>query len=383
MLLCVLAAAATAYRIGSDVRDVGVREPDAMAYGIGVAMSAVLFGRRRFPALTLSVIVLLWLLYHVRDYPGGAPAVPVWIALYSVAAAPRRLAGLAVAGVLVVCDALARTARTGAWLFDAVLDSSTVLFLAALLLGDGVRSRRAWHAEHEARTALLAAERERAAAQLITDERLRIARDVHDVSAHTLAVITVQAGVAADLMDDEPQRAGEALSLVRTACSEAMNELRTAVGVLRDPDGGAPPEGPFGVPAPADGLERLEQLAVLPGAAGPDIAITYVGARRPLPRLVETTAYRIVQESVTNVLRHADAGRVDIAVEFRLKGLALEIRDDGRGVPATTGNVPAGGNGLRGMAERAASVGGWLDAGPVTETRGFRVRAWLPAAIPT
>ncbi|MBE1584515.1 sensor histidine kinase [Nonomuraea angiospora] len=398
VLLSAFAGVATVYRIGWGVREVGDQAPDLIAYGIGVAMSILLLARRRCPTMTLSGVVLLWLAYHVLDYPGGEPAVPVWIALYSVAVAARRRAGLAVAGGLLVCDALARTADTGAWLFDAVLDGSTVLFLAALLLGDAVRSRRAWRAEHEARLALLAAEKERAAAQLLADERLRIARELHDVSASTLAVVAVQANVAAELIGDEPERAGQAVELVRTACREAMGELRAAVGLLR-----TPADGPPHVPEPAYGLERLEHLAAVHGAAGPRVEITYVGDRLTLPRLLETTAYRIVQESMTNALRHARATRVDITVEFRSAGLALEIRDDGRGVARPPGDVPSGvsgvvglsgvsggdaggstgGNGLRGMAERAASVGGRLDAGPVEGGAGFRVRAWLPVAVGT
>lgn len=369
LLVCGSAAVVTAYRIDAAVREAGDRAPDAIAYGIGLTMAVALAGRRRWPAWTLAGVVLLWLLYHLLDFPGGAPAVPVWVALYSVAVAPRRWPGLAIAGALLVSDALARTAQTGARLFDAMLDGSTMLFLAALLIGDGVRTRRSWRAEHEARAAL-------AAAQLVADERLRIARELHDVSAHTLAVITVQAGVAADLIDDEPQRAGQALALVRAACSEAMGELRAAVGVLRDPAADPEPD-----PAPPHGLERLEQLAVAHGTVGPRIGISYVGARRPLPRLVEATAFRIVQESVTNVLRHSGATRVDVTVDYRPDGLALEIHDDGRGRGSSGADGSAGGNGLRGMAERAASVGGWLDAGP--GDAGFRVRAWLPVAVHT
>ncbi|MGI5238541.1 sensor histidine kinase [Dactylosporangium sp. CA-139066] len=380
VFLAVFAGAATVYRIGAGVREAGDRAPDAVGYGIGLAMSVVLLARRRWPAPTLTIVAALWVWYHMRDYPGGAPAVPVWVALYSVAVTARRRAGLAVAGGLLVSDALARTAQTGARLFDAALDSSTVLFLAALLLGDGVRSRRAWRAEHEARAALLVAERERATAQMLTEERLRIARELHDVSAHTLAVVSVQASVAAELIDDDPKGAGEALGVVRSACREAMGELRAAVGVLRAADvtgvhGAGTPD------APAPGLERLRDLATAHGGRAPRISISYAGDRRPLPRLVEITAYRIVQESVTNVLRHADATRVDITVEFGRDGLGLEIRDDGRGALASRGDASPGGNGLVGMAERAASLGGWLDAGPGGEAGGFRVRAWLPVGV--
>lgn len=234
-VVCGIAVAATVYRIGTGVREPGDQIPDAQAYAIGIVMALALLGRRYRPTWVLGAVALLWLAYHVLDYPGGAPAVPVWVALYSAAAAERRRAALAVAGALIVSDALARTGQTEAGLFDAVLDGSTVVFVAALLLGEAVRSRRAWRAEFEARLAMLAAERERAAARRVAEERLRMARELHDVSAHTIAVINVQAGVAAELLTESPQRAGEAIEAVRRAGREAMAGLRAAIGVLRDP----------------------------------------------------------------------------------------------------------------------------------------------------
>jgi signal transduction histidine kinase len=263
--------------------------------------------------------------------------------------------------------------------FDAVLDGSTVVFVAALLLGDAVRSRRAWRAEFEARLVMLEEQREHATAQRISDERIRIAQELHDVSAHTLAVINVQASVAAELLTDSPRQAGQAIEEVRRAGREAMSELRATVGVLRQ-DGVAEAAG--GMEPPAPGLDRLAELVRAYGSSGPRVEVRTEGERRTLPRVVETTAYRIVQESLTNVLRHADADRVDIVVEYRDDGLALEIRDDG-GVNRPSAQPDQAGYGLRGMAERAAGLDGWLTAGPFdlpdTGVGGFRVRAWLPS----
>lgn len=363
LLICGSAAVATVYRISADVRDVGDRAPDALAFAIGIAAALALVGRRRWPALTLATIVGLWLLYHVLDYPGGAPAVPVWIALYSVAVAARRGPGLVVAAALIVCDVLARTSQSGSRPFDAALDGSTVLFLAALLLGDSVRSRREWREESQARTSLLVATREREAARMITEDRLRVARELHDVSAHTLAVISVQASVAAELLTASPGQARDAIQAVRDACREAMRELRSAVGVLRDPS-----DSPHR-------LAALPRLAMAHGDVPPRIEVRYLGPRRPLSLDVETTAYRIVQEAIANVLRHAEAEHVDVEVTFAPDGLALAICDDGRG-PASR----AVGSGLRGMSERAASLGGWVRTEPGPAGRGgFGVRAWLPA----
>jgi signal transduction histidine kinase len=374
--LATIAAGATAYRIGTATVEPGDNAPDAWAYVIGLAMAAVLLGRRRWPAACLAVVVLLWLAYHIADYPGGAPAVPLWVALYSVAVAPRRVPGLVVAGALIAVDALARIDQLGLRLFDAGLDGSTVVFAAALLLGESVRGRRRWRAETEARLALMDAEREQMAAQQVAAERVRIAQDLHDVSAHTLAVITVQADVAAELLDDEPDEARRALVVVRRAGREAMAELRAAVAVLRDrgDDAGDPA---VGVPPPAPTLARIEQLGTAYGPDGPVVAVRHEGAPRALPRAVEATAYRIAQEAVANAVRHGAARRIDVVLDFRPDGLAMDVRDDG------TGGTPNGsGYGIRGMVERAAGLGGSVEAGPAGDAAsprsGFRVRAWLP-----
>ncbi|GAA4631080.1 hypothetical protein GCM10023196_058990 [Actinoallomurus vinaceus] len=439
--LCAVVAAATVYRIGTATPDTGDRTPDAAAYGIGLAMALALLLRGRRPALTIGVISLLWLIYHVADYPGGAPAVAVWVALYSAAAAPRRWAALSLSGWMIVSDALARTKHSGVGLFDAALDGSTVVFVAALLLGDAVRSRRARRAEFEARLALLAAHRDQVAAQRLVEERIRIARELHDVSAHTIAVINVQASVAAELLTEAPAQAREAIEAVRRAGGEALAELRATVGVLRDPAEGD-------VQPPAPGIDRLDDLARAVGTGGPRVEVRIEGERRPLSRLVEFTAYRIAQEALTNALRHANADLVEILVRYDDGGIALEVRDDGGHDDRTAGRARPGhddhatghadpdgddratrqdhddrtagragschddrvpghaepgddpatprtrrdhddrsawhaepGHGLRGMAERAVGLGGRFTAGPFQWPdggRGFQVRAWLP-----
>ncbi|MEO3929332.1 sensor histidine kinase [Micromonosporaceae bacterium B7E4] len=348
------AGAITAYRIAVVAVQPGDRAPDPWAYGLGAAMAAALLARRRWPAAVLAVVCGLFLLYHVSRYPGGAPAAPVWVALYSVAVAPHRRLGLALAALFVLLDAQSRIIVAGVEPLDATLDSSTVVFVAALLLGETVRNRRI-------RLALLTAERDRTAQRRVVEERIRIARELHDVTAHTLAVVGVQAGVAADVLDDDPEQARAALEAVRRAAREALTELRAAVGVLRD---GTRPTGPE---PPAPGLDRLPTLAETTGAV-----LRHDGTPRPLPRAVEATAYRIVQEAVANAVRHADADRIEVRVGYRPDGLDLTVSDDGRG--------PAGppGNGLRGMAERAAGLGGWLRTGPADGGGGFQVRGWLP-----
>ena len=367
--LAIGAGGVTVYRVAVATVGPADRPPDEWAYVLSVVMASVLLGRRRWPAAVLAVVGGLFLLYHVREYPGGAPAAPVWVALYSVAVAPRREAGLVVAGVLLVFDANSRMMVDQVGFLDATLDSSTVVFAAMLLLGEVVRGRRV-------RLALLAADRERVAELRVTEERMRIARELHDVTAHTLAVVNVQAGVAAEVLDDDPAQARAALENVRRAAREAMGELRAAVGTIRDgrplTGGGNGPSsteaggGPPGAEPPAPTLDRLPALAASTGAV-----VVYEGERRRLPGAVELTAYRIVQEAVANALRHADARRIDVRVGFQPDGLSLLVSDDGRGATGPPGN------GLRGMTERAAGLGGWVRAGSA-DGGGFQVRGWLP-----
>jgi signal transduction histidine kinase len=391
--VAMIAAAVTVYRISAAGLMPTDRPADRWAYVIGLVMAVALLGRRRWPAVVLAMITVLWLIYHIVDYPGGAPAVPVWVALYSGAAAPNRGPSMVVAAFLIGSDILGRTATQHLDPFDPTLDGSIAVFVASLLLGEAARSRRAWQAETRARLALLAAERDRVATARMARERVRIAQELHDITAHTIAVIGVQAGVAAEVLDDSPAQARTALDAVRRAAREAMTDLRAAVGVLRDGTRVVPPTpaDPVTPEQPPPGLECLPRLAEAGIAGGgPAVLITCRGVRRPLPRAVETTAYRITQESVTNVLRHAEASRVEVTLYYLPDGLQLDILDDGRapvpvgdrkrgGGPAITDGDPA--YGIRGMIERAGSLGGWLTAGP-EPGGGFRVRAWLPAREP-
>ena len=245
------------------------------------------------------------------------------------------------------------------------------LLVTLLLLGDAVRSRRAWHSEVRERLARAAAEREREAARRVEQERLRIARELHDVMAHTISVISVQAGVATDVLDDAPDAARQALGEIRTASREAMGELRATVGVLREGDGQAAPR------APTPGLSQLDDLLEAARRGGLRVETVVAGQPPPLPPAIDLTAYRILQESLTNVARHARATTATVAVRYEPDGIVLEVCDDGRGA-ASQAAGGQGGYGLAGMAERAAAVGGRLEAGP-GPAGGFRVWSSLPA----
>jgi signal transduction histidine kinase len=401
------------YRVAISATPADAR-PDALAYALAAGMAAALLARRRQPLATLVCVFLLWVAYHSAHYPGGAPAPALWVAMFTAGAAERQRGPLLITAMFVIgSDLAARTRYGDVRLLDSSLDSSTMVLLAALLLGELIHGRRA---------RLRRAERDRQleAEGRVAEERLRIARELHDVMAHTIAVITVQAGVAADMLDRAPDRSGAALAAIRGASREAMAELKATVGVLRQPageatgaapagqgaalagrgaapvDGGAAPAGPGGPPmgqggpvanpaaaprgpgaappAPAPGLAQLDDLVAMAAGAGLEVDVGVDGTARPLPAAVDLTAYRIVQESLTNVLRHARATAVAVRIGYQPDGMVVEIGDNGRGAAA---GPDGGGYGLIGMRERAAAVGGGLEAGPAP-SGGFIVRAWLP-----
>jgi signal transduction histidine kinase/nucleoside-diphosphate-sugar epimerase len=204
------------------------------------------------------------------------------------------------------------------------------------------------------------------------EERMRIARDLHDVVAHNISVINVQANTALHLMDRQPDRARTALTTINEVSRQALAELRSVLGVLRDVDESEPR-------APAPGLARLDDLADTAAAAGLAVRIEERGQRAPLPADVDLAAYRIVQEALTNSVRHSGGTNATIRIAYRKDALGIEVDDDGARRPPgrPAGQAQGTGSGIAGMTERAAALGGTLQAGP-WPGGGFAVRAWLP-----
>ena len=349
------------------------RSPGVLAYVLGLTVAALLLPRRRWPLLVLIGSVGVLMIYFALNYPAFSPAVPLAAAAYAAALAGRGVAAAAILAGLLLVGASWRTVGESSSLL-AVLGTDTLadasLLAAVLLLGEAVRNRRAWAEEVRRRLEHAKAEQERDAARRVQDERLRIARDLHDVTAHTIAALNVHAAVAADVIDDSPERAKASLSTIRRQSREAMAELRAAVGLLRGDASDAPR-------APAPGLAAIDGLVEMGAAAGVQVAVATTGAARPLPGAVDLTAFRIVQESLTNVLRHAHATSASVLVRYDAEAIVVQVTDDGRG--ANGGGGGAAGYGVLGMRERAAALGGTLEAGPATGG-GFRVRAELPAA---
>jgi signal transduction histidine kinase len=273
---------------------------------------------------------------------------------------PVIVATVAAAGVLGASHLLFDLhAKTG--LSD--LDVVPVLAVVATV-GQAVRVRRA-------QKAMLEENREHEARLRVHSERLRIARDLHDAVGHQVALISVQAGALGYLLDTDLDKARESLAHIHRASEAALEELRLTVGLLRQPGDSEPTE-------PASGLGRLEELIGSFSATGLNVTCHVTGEARPLPEAVDLTAYRVIQESLTNTAKHAAGASASVRLAFRPGVLALAVEDDGPGV---SGNGHAGnghgGHGLIGMRERAAAVGGWVSAGP-RGGGGFQVLAELP-----
>jgi signal transduction histidine kinase len=251
--------------------------------------------------------------------------------------------------------------------------TNTLILGAAWLLGHFVGDRRAYTTQLE-RTAELERARAELARRAVAEERLRLARELHDVVAHSISVIAVQSGVGAHVASSQPEEAAKALAAIEVTSRAALTELRRLLGVLRQ-------EGePQGDLAPVPGLTDLKSLLAEVAKAGLGVRLRVEGTPWQLPAGLDLSAYRIVQEALTNVVKHAGEARAQVTIGYRDQEITIEVTDDGRGVtaPAGDGRVNVG-HGLIGMRERVQLFGGDLEAGP-QPGGGFRVAARLPLA---
>jgi signal transduction histidine kinase len=260
---------------------------------------------------------------------------------------------------------------TGWWDVDDPLEIGyvAVVFVIVWALGVLIAARRDHVAELERKTAALEAAERQLADRAVADERARIARELHDVVAHAMSVITVQAGVGAHLIDTRPEQAAEALGVIERTGREALSEMRRMLSVLQ-----GSLDGPRTDPQP--GLSDLAQLAEQMRAAGVGVKVETEGSARPLSPGLDLAAYRVVQEGLTNVVKHTPGARAEVAVRYRPEVIEVEVRSRG----ADVGRPVVVGQGLKGMAERVALYDGALDYGP--EVDGFRVAARFPTGTP-
>jgi signal transduction histidine kinase len=340
-----------------------IPHPTVGALALVAIACLVLAWRRRWPVTVLAVSAAAVAGYSLLGYINGAALIAPVLALYAVATqvSVRRAAACAVvtaAVLLTVTGARNPFGHATAGGFDLI----PFLVAAAFFAGIAVASRRAYVASIRTRA-------QEDARRRIDEERLRIARELHDVVAHTMATINVQAGAAAHVLPARPEAAAEALQSIKAASKEGLRELRAILNVLRQADDADPTQ-------PAPRLAQVQTLVDGASRAGLKTSLTETGDLRPLPAPVDLAAYRIVQESLTNALRHAGPAAATVGICYGPDELIVEVADTGRGKPAGTTSAETG-HGLAGMRERAAAVGGSLDAGSAPGG-GFRVVARLP-----
>ena len=328
--------------------------------------------RRRYPQTVLFVLLGAFAVDRVLDYPGTLAAAGMVLAFHTVGSELPRKRSTILGGSLVVI-VVAFTVFGAAMLESVRLGDviSTGLMVGVpLVLGREVHQRRIRTQALVDRAEQAERDREMAAAQAVAEERARIARELHDVVAHQMAVMTIQAEGARRLVGEEEGKVAEALDTIRGLGHDALDEMRGMVGLLR---GGRDPD--MSELAPQPGLAELDQLVEQMGEAGLEIDLHRSGNSRPMPRGLDLHAYRIVQESLTNALKHGgDGARAKVFVNYGEQTLELEITDTGTG--GNGGTSPGSGHGLVGMRERVSLLNGELTVGPIAG--GFRVRATLP-----
>lgn len=340
-----------------------IRDPDLFALVLLAVHSASVVVRRPRPVAAVALSLASGLVYSAANYPPALVPV-VLLTVYSAATAlPERPSRWVLAGAFVV-SALTSTVGPG-----PTSTSVPLLVAGAWFLGNAVRTRRRYTETLEAKNRELELAEHELARQAVTEERLRIARELHDIVAHSMSVVAVHAGTGRMVAGDDPAAAERALATIEATTRTALGEMRRLLGVLRSPGGDDP-----AALGPAPGLADLDRLVADVARSGVNVELRVHGNRPDVPPGVDLSAYRVAQEALTNVIRHAGPARATVDVRYTAGGVTVEVADDGRG-----GAAPAapGGHGLLGMRERVAVHGGELDAGPAP-AGGFRVVARFP-----
>ncbi|TDD14454.1 sensor histidine kinase [Nonomuraea diastatica] len=337
-----------------------------------LAGSLTLVAWRRAPLVALPLTTVCMLVFSEHADPGPSAAFPVLVSVFGAVRAGHRLLA-ALAGVVYLSVSLAANLATAAPQDTRAITQGTTLllgwFLAAGVSATVARHRQAYLEQVEERAIEAERTREEAALRRASEERLRIARELHDSLTHSISIIKVQAGVAIHLARKRGEEVPAALLAIQEAGGDAMRELRATLEVLRD----------AGDEPAASGLDRLGDLVERARSTGLPTTVTISGERHELPREVDTAAYRIVQEALTNVSRHAGGAAAAVRIDYGAGELVVQVDDDGTADPDTP---PTPGVGLRGMRERVTALGGRLRAGPRPEG-GFTVRAELPLGEPS
>jgi signal transduction histidine kinase len=353
--------------------DINFRDPDALGVLLVIAATLPLAWRRKNPVAVMWAVGVSATLIEALGYTTGAGGVGAIIALYTIAAhcdRRRSIIALCLTGVALLVIFL--TAR-----WDVTVPSiggNVVIFLTAWVLGDNLQNRRHYLASVEERAARLERDQQDLARRAREDERSRIARELHDVVAHNVSVMVVQAGAARRVLDRNPEQATESLEAIEATGRLALDELRRLLGVLRPDDAASDAR------SPQPSISHVDALVRQMRDAGLDVTLEIEGDPRSLPPALDLSAYRIVQEALTNTLKHAGpTPKACVHVRYADDAVDVEVTDDGRGLAQELemGTAANGGHGLVGMRERVALFGGTLHAG-ARSGGGYRVRAHIP-----
>ncbi|HSA48953.1 MAG TPA: sensor histidine kinase [Yinghuangia sp.] len=373
--ICIVIGGALAH---PDDRDV-VGHPDALNITVAVLTCLPLLVRRRHPLLVLGLTTVGQFVYLAADGRDGSILTPTLVAMYTVASRSFLKRSFAIASAVAVAHTLIRLTVLGSSFLKPENYLGVVWLYLPVAIGEAVRAKRAYWAEVQARLARADREREEEARRRVTAERMRIARELHDVVAHSIAMINIQAGVAAHVIEQDTGQAKQALVHIKDASRDALAELRTTLGVLRqDGDSDTPTE-------PTPGADGIGSLVASYRKAGLPVLLDVSGGQRTLPAPVGLALYRIVQESLTNAVKHAGPdAKAEVRIRYLADAVEVAVTDDGVG--AAEDQVTDGdgtGHGLLGMRERATAVGGTLRVGPRDQGPGFAVRAVLPTESPS
>jgi signal transduction histidine kinase len=357
------------------------RHLDALGVALLAVSAIALAARRQRPVPVLVVTVAVVMLYYLLGYPYGVAFLSLYVAFFTAVVTGHRLAAWV--------GAIAVSANMWlSWFSGYPMDSSTINWALACLLivlaaGEVVRLRRAYLDSLRQRAIEAERTRDEEGRRRASEERLHIARELHDLIGHNISLINVQASVGLHLLERQPGQAATALTAIKQVSKDTLDELRLVIGAVR----GAGDEG--SPRRPARGLGDLDALVSATAAADLDVRMEVAGQPRPVPAGLGLTAFRIVQESLTNVRRHAGPATVAVRLEYGDSDLTVRVEDDGQGPGAGRDGQPGpgadpaietpagGGRGLTGMRERAAAVGGHLEAG-ARPGGGFQVVATLP-----
>ena len=347
----------------------GQHPTTVLTWLLAVLIVGPILTHRRFPLASVAVCLAAVAVYATGRYV-AYPGLAIFVLTFDIALHSKERIALATLVASAVVIWVSVSLQPGAVAVLGTYIESELGILVAWLSGRNLRHRRARWAELAARAERLEREREEEARRAVAEERLRIARELHDVIAHSMSVIAVQSAVGNHVIDTQPTEARQALAAIEATSRSALTEMRRLLGVLRQ-------EGePRGSLTPAPGLADLASLVGQVQDAGLRVWINVDGQRGPIPPGIDLSAYRIIQEALTNVIKHAAASSANVTISYRPDSVTVEITDQGSsGPPGRTDS----GHGIIGMRERVAVFGGEFAAGPGPDG-GFRVRACFPIA---